>query len=175
MVARFLYGSRKTVFLVVAVVLLTLIFSFLLSPWLNNSVNTPNGDQDRTISTTGALHVEGLEIYGGDVLSEGSENVSIDWGELSLGASKNASFYVLSTSNVNVTLSLNVTDWAPAGLQDYLTISWDYNGTVLTPRHEPLPVTVTLQVPSSRDFIDFLITNSVTSFGFDITVYASGV
>jgi hypothetical protein len=175
-IARFLYRSRKTVLLVAAVVLLTLVFSFLLAPWFSNDGNgvPDSGDEDRTISTAGTLHVEGLEIYGGDVTVE-SEKVYIDWGELSLGASKNASFYVVSTSNVNVTLGLNVTNWLPAGLDQYLNISWNYNGTVLTPKHEPLPVTVNLEVPASREFIDFLVDNSVTAFGFDITVYASGV
>jgi hypothetical protein len=173
-IARFLYRSRKTVLLVIVVVLATLIFSFLIAPWFSNSDHAPNGDDDRTISTTGKLLVEGLEIYGGDVTSE-SDKVYIDWGELSLGAFKNASFYVLSNSNVNVTLGLNVTNWTPAGMEDYITISWDYNGTVLSPKHEPLSVTVNLNVASSREFIEFLVEKSVTTFGFDITIYASGV
>lgn len=69
-----------------------------------------------------------------------------------------------------------MTNWTPAGIEDYITISWDYNGTVLNSADsEPLLVTVNLNVSSSREFIDFLVDNSVTTFGFDITVYASGV
>jgi hypothetical protein len=172
-IARFLYRSRKIVVLVIAVVLVTLVFSYLIAPWSSNSF-APNDEYNRTISTTGKLEVKGLEIYGGDVTSD-SGKVYIDWGELTLGASKNASFYVLSNSNVNVTLGLNVTNWMPAGIEDYITIPWNYNGTVLTPQHEPLLVTVTLEVPASREFIEFLVENSVTTFGFDMTIYASGV
>jgi hypothetical protein len=175
--ARFLYRSRKTVILVVAVVLLTLVFSYLIAPWFSNSAEPPNGPEDRTIPTTGTIRVQGLEIYGGDIKYDPeTERIYVDWGELALGASKNATFYVKSTSNVDVTLGLNVTNWEPQGIDNYLTISWDYNGTVLKsgPDQAPVLVTVNLKVASSGDFIDFLVENTVSSFGFDMTIYASG-
>jgi hypothetical protein len=55
-------------------------------------------------------------------------------------------------------------------------IRWDYNGTVLKSGTDqtPLLITVNLAVASSGDFIDFLVENSVSSFGFDMTIYASG-
>ena len=175
LILRFLHRYSKMILLIAVVVLITLIFNFLIVAWFSNSNNGTNGEEeDRTITTTGKLRVEGLQIYGGDITSE-SDKVYIDWGELTLGASKNAAFYVLSTSNVNVTLGLNVTHWMPAGMEDYITISWDYNGTVLSPKHEPLSVTVNLNVASSREFIEFLVENDVTTFSFDMTVYASGV
>jgi hypothetical protein len=72
-----------------------------------------------------------------------------------------------------VILGLNVTGWAPAGIEDFIGISWDYNGTLLSPGPEAIMVTVNLDVSSSGDFIDFIVANEVTSFGFDINVYAS--
>jgi hypothetical protein len=45
----------------------------------------------------------------------------------------------------------------------------------LGPNQEPLLVTLNLNFVSSKEFIDFLVDNSVTNFGIDITVYASGV
>jgi hypothetical protein len=173
-ITNFLCHYRKTVLLVIGVVLLTLVLSYLIAPWFSKVDGVPNGDDDRTISTTGTLHVKDLEIYGGNVTAE-SGKVHIDWGELDLGVSKNVSFYVLSNSNVNVTLGLNVTNWLPAGIDKYITISWDYNGTVLSPKREPILVTVNLKIPASKEFIDFLMNNSITTFGFDITIYASMV
>jgi len=127
-ITRFLYNSRKAIFLIIVVVLVTLLFNFLIASWVNNGANDANDEiNDRTIPTTGTIYVRGLEIYGGDAESE-SGQVYIDWGELTLGASKNASFYVRSNSNVDVELGLNVTNWTPAGIQDYIAISWDYNG-----------------------------------------------
>jgi hypothetical protein len=175
-ILRFFYQYRKLILLIAVVVSITLIFSFLLFAWFSNSDYAPNTEYDRTVSTSGTITVRGLEIYGGDVKVE-SEKVYIDWGELSLGASKNASFYVRSNSNVDVELGLSVTNWMPAGIEDYIDISWDYNGTLLSPGPDqvPLIVTVNLNVSSSGDFIDFIVENEVTSFGFDMTVYASGV
>jgi hypothetical protein len=36
-------------------------------------------------------------------------------------------------------------------------------------------VTIDLDVSSSEEFIDFIVENKVTSFGFSMTIYASGV
>jgi hypothetical protein len=173
-VTLFLYRSRRTVLLVAAVFLVTLIFSFSVATWLSSNSYAPNTDYDRTVPTVGTIVFQDLEIFGGDVTVE-SDAVLIDWGELTIGASKNTTFFVKSTSNIDVALELNVTNWMPAGIEEYITISWNYNGTVLNPNHRPLLVTVNLEVASSGDFIDFLITNEVTAFGFDITIYASGV
>jgi len=153
-------------------VLAILILNFLIAFWVNNGAN--NDVNDRTISTTGTITVRGLEIYGGDIKTGSSGKAYVDWGELTLGASKNVSFYVQSTSNFDVELGLNVTNWTPAGIEDYITISWDYEGTVLSPDQEPLLATINLDVSSSEEFIDYLLANNVTSFGFDMIMYASG-
>ena len=174
-VTLFLYRSKRTVLLVVAIFLVVIIFSFSIATWLSSNDIPPNGDYERNLPTTGRIKVEGLEIYGGDIKYDAvSDKVYVDWGELTLGAYKNSSFYVKSNSTVDVTLELNVTNWEPLGIDEYLTISWDYNGTLLSPT-QAVFVTVTLQVASSGDFIDFLIENEVTDFGFDINIYASGV
>jgi hypothetical protein len=68
-----------------------------------------------------------------------------------------------------------VTNWMPTGIEDYVTISWDYNGTVLSPTTPAILASVNLEVASDGHFIDFLVENEVTTFGFDITIYASGV
>jgi hypothetical protein len=169
-IAQFFYRKRKAILFIIAVVLVNIILTFLIVSLFNSYA--PNGD-DRSIPTVGAITLQGLEIYGGDIKVEG-ENVYVDWGDLTLGASKNASFYVKSTSNVDVELGLNVTDWDPIGIEEYLTISWDYNGTLLSPTQE-IPVVVNLHVASDGDFIDFLVTNEVTAFGFNMTIYATGV
>ena len=153
--------------------LATLFFNFLIAFWLDNDAN--NDVNDRTITTTGTIYVRGLDIYGGDITTESSGKTYIAWGELYLGASKNVSLYMQSTSNFDVELGLNLTNWTPAGIEDYITISWDYDGTVLSPDHEPLLVTLNIDVSSSREFVSYLVENMVTAFGFDITIYASGV
>jgi hypothetical protein len=179
-IAHFFYSSRKTILLILVVVLVTLVFSYFIAPFVNDDANNNAGNgadeiSDRTLPTTGTIYVSGLEIYGGDTKSR-SGNVYIDWAELTLGSSKSASFYVRSTGNADVELGLNVTKWTPSGIGDYLNISWDYDGTLLGsgPNQVPLLVTINLAVSSSGEFIDFILENKVTSFSFDMTIYASG-
>jgi hypothetical protein len=182
---RGLYSSRKTVFLILAFFLIILIFSFAISAWFFSidyeptsnqpQSNEQNDNYDRTVPATGNLAIEGLDIYGGDVIYDAAnDTVYVDWGELTLGSYENVSFYVKSNSNTDVTLDLNVTSWQPLGIDEYIFISWDYNGTVLPPASE-LFVTLTLKVASSADFISFLVENAITNFGFDINVYASSI
>jgi hypothetical protein len=200
-VTRLVYNSRNMVLLVVAVILVTLLFSFLITSWFNNenyainndklngadssneanadSSNEANADSsneaDPTVPAIGGVRVEGLEIYGGDIkYNAANYSFYVDWGELTIGSYENVSFYVKSTSNVDVTIAMNVTNWQPYGIDDYITVSWDYNGTLLSPSRE-LFVTLTLEVASSGAFIDFLLENAFTSFSFDITVYAVGI
>ena len=183
-IIRFLYRSRTKVLFITTILLATLLVSFLLASWFygNNYAysdmsndGSQNGDYDRTVSTRGNVVVQGLEIYGGDTKYDpGNKAFYVDWGELSLGTYKNVSFIVKSTSNVNVTLTLNVTNWSPIGIDEFISVYWNYNGTVLIPSRE-LYITATLEVASSGDFIDFLVENAVTSFGFDMTVYATGL
>jgi hypothetical protein len=111
--------------------------------------------------------VTGLEVYGGNLSGR-----SIGWGTLNVGDSENVSFYVRSTSNVPIVLAFDVSDWYPPAMSSYLVLSWDYNGTCLRPNQSIL-LTLTLASSSSEDFKNYLINNNVTSFNFDIHIYAA--
>jgi len=173
-ITRFLHSSRKTILLVVVTILTTLICSFLIAAWLSGNNYEPKAEYDRIVPTTGEITVQGLEIYGGDIKYTESETLYVDWGELTLGSSSNSSFNIKSTSNIDVELQLNVTNWTPLGIEKYIEISWDYNGTLLSP-NTALWVSISLEVASGGDFIDFLVENEVTAFGFDMIIYASEV
>jgi hypothetical protein len=125
-----------------------------------------------TVPSIGTIHVTGVDAYGGDIKSANG-TMSIDWGTLYLGDSKNASFYLKSISNIPIKLAFNVTNWSPEGIAPYMTLSWNYTGTQIAPQEE-IPVGFTLSLSSSRDFINYLITNNVTAFNFDIHIYTLG-
>ena len=84
----------------------------------------------------------------------------------------NTNVYVKSVSNFRVTLYMFLIDWDPVEISDYLTISWDYNGTVINPG-EIIPVTMTLSASASDSFIDYLVDNEINRFDVDIHVVAS--
>jgi hypothetical protein len=80
--------------------------------------------------------------------------------------------YVKSVSNVRVALNIFLTDWDPVEISDYMTISWDYDGAQLDPG-EIIPVKITLSASSSDEFINYLVTNEIRRFDFDIHFVAS--
>ena len=162
-VKSFLHRSRKTVLLIIAVALTTMIFNVLIAIWLSHSDNL-------TIPSIGTVYVTGVEAYGGDLKLEG-DSLHIDWGTIYLGSSKNASFYLKSVSNTNIKLVLNVTNWNPKGMAPYMNLSWTYTGTPLSP-DEVIPVNMSLSAPLSIDFAHYLITNDVDAFSFDICIQA---
>jgi hypothetical protein len=116
----------------------------------------------------GQLYVTGIQVHGNDLQGD-----SINWGRLYPGSQKNVSLYVRSISNVPVTLTLTVTDWAPEDLGSYLHLYWNYTGEQIAPNQE-ICLNFTLTVPSSEDFEDYLINNLVSSFSFNLHISSTG-
>jgi hypothetical protein len=159
----FLNRSKKTLLLIIIVATASVAVSSLISIMLSKVDNL-------TIPTLGNIKTIGVEAYWDPNLENKTE--VLDWGILSVGLSRNVTLYVRSISNYKITLNLNVTDWMPANISDYMTLSWDYNGTHLNPG-EIIPVTLTLSTSYSDSFIFYLIDNDVQSFSLDIHIIAS--
>jgi hypothetical protein len=117
-------------------------------------------------SSHGNVYVTGIQAQGGDL-----QNNSIDWGTIYAASSSSASFYVQSTSNLPIKLDYNTTDWAPQEIGLYLNLTWNYNQTQLEPNQETL-LTFTLTAPRSEEFENYLLTNNVTAFSFNLNLYA---
>jgi hypothetical protein len=150
--------------LIIAVASITLILNVLIAVWLSKIDNL-------TVPSIGTIYVTGVEAYGGDIKSTNG-TPTVDWGTFYLSSSKNASFYLRSVSNIPIKLAFNVTNWSPEGLAPYMTLSWNYTGTEIAPREE-IPLNFTLSLSPTEDLINYLITNNVTAFNFDIHIYAS--
>jgi hypothetical protein len=176
--ARYLYRSRKTILLIIVVASITIVVNalvaFMLSKpagwpivWVNQS--SLNVTSNTSVQNVGGIYVTGVEAYGGDITYRNGI-ATLDWGTFYLGNSKNASFYLRSISTSQIRLALNVTNWNPEGLKHYMTLTWDYTGTQIDPNEE-IPVRLTLSLSSSTDLINYLITNKVTTFSFNINVY----
>ena len=171
---RFL-GSFKRILVLIAVVafmtvvVTTLVITSLSQLGIINISRILNFSSILNTSSIGTIRVTGVAAYGGDIRTTNGTNV-VDWGTFYPGVSNNASFYLESISNIPVKLAYNVTDWSPESLVSYMTLTWNYNDTVILP-HEQILINFTLSLSSSTDTINYLIDNNVTSFNFNINIY----
>ena len=169
----FLKASYKTLILVAIVAVISVAGSALVSMMLSDSdseVYLPS------VGTIKSIHVETYWDPNGENRREtlSWEEIKIEkvgWDEIKTEP-VSTTVYVKSASNFRVTLNMFLTDWNPDAISDYLTISWDYNGTHLNPG-EIIPVTMTLSASSSDAFIYYLIENEIRQFNVVIHFVAS--
>jgi len=159
----FLKSSYKILFLVAIVAIISVASTTLVSILLSES------DSDVYLPSLGTIKTIDVEIYRDP---DGENKIeTLSWDEIKTGT-VNTTIYVKSVSNFIVTLNLNLTDWNPDAISDYITISWDYNETLINPG-EIIPVTMTLSASSSDDFINYLVSNEIRRFDFVIHIVAS--
>jgi len=159
----FLKSSYKILFLVAIVAIISVASTTLVSILLSES------DSDVYLPSLGTIKTIDVEIYW-DPNGE-NKRETLSWDEIKTGT-VNTTVYVKSVSNFRVTLNLNITDWNPVEISDYLTISWDYNETLINPG-EIIPVTMTLSASSSDAFINYLVENEINRFDVAIHIVAS--
>lgn len=159
----FLNRSKKTLFLILIVALASVALTTTISIMLSKTSNF-------TLPSLGTVKTIGVEVYGDQNLENKTE--TINWDEVWVGSSKNVTVYIRSISNYQIILNLNATDWNPTDVSDYMNLSWDYNGTLLNPG-ETIPVMLTLSIPSSYSFVNYLIDNDVQNFNVDIHIIAA--
>lgn len=115
------------------------------------------------IRGTGTIKLIGIEAYGDP---ECTQVISaVNWGELTPGGFSQVVLYLKSTSTAPASLTLSTEAWSPPEAGNYLTLEWDYDGSVLQPG-EIRGVLFTLRVSES--------VTGITSFAFDFLIVASG-
>jgi hypothetical protein len=174
---QFIRRFGKTLLLITAVSLATLILSAAISIWLSNSKNLH-------LPSLGTIQVMGVEAFGGDINATQDGKQFIDWGTVYTGSATNRSFYIRSVSNKPIILQLtvsNITFQNSEGnnviealpVEDPLRLTWNYTGLPLNPK-EQIFVVLTLEIPPDPRFINFIIDNDVKQFYFDITIKPVG-
>ena len=169
----FLKASYKTLVLVAIVAIISVASTTLVSMMLSDS------DYDISVPSLGTIKTIDVEIYWDPNGENKTETLSWDeikieklsWNEIKIDP-LNTTVYVKSVSNFRVTLNMFLTDWNPVEISDYLTISWDYNGTLINPG-EIIPVTITLSASASDAFITYLLENEIKQFEVIIHFVAS--
>jgi len=165
---NFTRSIKKTVLLILTVMIMTLLFSSIISIWLSKVIHLE-------VPSLGTIKTIGVEAYVDEKLENKIEK--FDWDVIWLGSSKNITLYVKSISNMKTVLQLNATNWNPKNITEYLYLSWNYNGTPIDPG-KVIKITITLSSPSLMSFDrarEYLIVNKVKEFNFDIIIYAREV
>ena len=113
----------------------------------------------QTVASNGTVSSVNVGVYSNIQCSQNC--TSLSWGTLYPGDSTSKTIYVKNTGTIPITLSMTTASWTPTTADDYLTLSWNKQNTVLDPG-ESTPATITLSADSD--------TGSLTSFSFNIVI-----
>jgi len=125
----------------------------------------PAAQTGKTLSSTGSIQIQttvGIGVYSDSQCNNALTSMS--WGTLVPGGSQNVVCYIKNEGSAASTLSMYDSNWRPASAEDYLTLSWNYDSTPLSP-DAVVQITFTLTV--SPDI------TGITTFSFDITIVGS--
>lgn len=112
-----------------------------------------------SMSGTGTIASVGCKVYADEALTQ--EISAVDWGTLSPNGHSDVTFWVKSTSTVPTTLSLSTNTWNPTHAENYMSLTWTYNGNIIQPGAVEV-VDLTLTVDGN--IVD------VTDFSFNIVL-----
>ncbi len=116
-----------------------------------------------TVPSTGTVKAIGVGVYWDSGCT--SQVTSIDWGTVEPGATKSVIVFIKNEGSAPATLSLETENWNPSTASSYISLSWDYAGTVVD-------VDDVVQVLLSLSVSDTIV--GITSFSFDIVIIGSG-
>jgi len=174
-IAEFIHRNKRILLLMILVALITISLHTLISIWISHNSSL-------YIPSIGTIHTLNVDVYGRDIQYFDGVKM-IDWGVVYPGSSVKRAFNVTSISNVEGVLIIRVFNWTfydstnklvrgPINKTDYMEIliEPECNMTILKP-DETVELTLTLNVTSSNDFINFIVENDVRSFSFDIIIH----
>jgi len=114
----------------------------------------------QTIPSDGTVvSAANIGVYTDSDCTQNCTNIS--WGTLNPNTTTNKTIYVKNTGTAPLTLSMTTENWTPTDADDYLTLNWNQQNTILNP-DETTPANLTLSVAAD--------TGDLTSFSFNIII-----
>jgi len=117
----------------------------------------------RSIPSSGTVKAIDVGVYNNSACT--TPLTLIQWGTLEPGSSQNKTIYVKNIGNYALTLSLNTSNWSPDGAKNYIGLTWNYVGQVLS-QDQSIQLVLTLTVYANI--------TGVPSFTFDIIIMGTG-
>lgn len=139
-----------------AVFFIGLLFGFLFVSWALQTVEV-------RVSSVGQVKTVGLDAYEDANLT--IPLTAIDWGTIEPSANKSVQIYIQSSSNAPIFLWLSTENWVPMNATSWISLSWDYGGSLLQP-NESMALTLTLAISEN-------VTN-IQTFSMDIVITGEG-
>jgi hypothetical protein len=164
------WGSMKNVFVFFAIIMLLIssssyAFGFLFNQqyftqdFAQPQESAQNISDQRITSSTGITASVNLGVYFDNITTR--EVTSIDWGIVYPDDQAQQIIYLQNVGNVNCQLLLNTTDWAPQEAQHLITVTWNYNGTLIEPN---TIIQVTISLNTSAQLVD------IEQFDFNLII-----
>ena len=125
----------------------------------------PATQTTKTLSSAGSIQIQttaDIGIYSDSGCT--TPLTSLQWGTLQPGGSQTYDCWIKNEGNTPLTLSLQTSNWSPANAENYIGLSWDYNGAPISVG-ATVHVTLTLSVNAGI--------TGITSFSFDVTIVGS--
>lgn len=122
----------------------------------------PATQTSKTLSSTGSIQIQTtaeIGVYSNFQCT--NPLTSLSWGTLEPGESQAIVCYIKNEGSSALTLSMYPSAWNPPEAQNYLTLTWNYNGNPIS-TDASVQVTFTLSVDASIE--------DITSFSFDINI-----
>jgi hypothetical protein len=116
---------------------------------------------NKSLSTNGSITVTpNLGLYSDSACT--TTLSTIDWGTITPGNNQTRTVYVKNTgTGTSLTLSISTSSWTPITANGPITVSWDKEGTRLTPGQS---TTAVIKLISSSSIVD------VTTFSVQILI-----
>lgn len=95
-----------------------------------------------------------------------SKLTQVEWGSIVAGSSITRVMYVKNAGDTEVTLSLLTDSWDPVVAEDYMVVSWDYDGVGLK-SGGVVEIMLTLTVEASISVLG--------EFHFDVVIVGSAL
>jgi hypothetical protein len=120
----------------------------------------PAEQTSRKLSSTGSIQTSAeIGVYSNFQCT--NPLTSLSWGTLEPGESQAIVCYIKNEGTSALTLSMYPSAWNPPEAQNYLTLTWNYNGNPISP-DASVQVTFTLSVDASIE--------DITTFSFDVNI-----
>ena len=116
-----------------------------------------------SLNSSGSLKTVNIKAYSDSGCT--TPLTSIDWGTVESGQTVSRTVYLKNEGTAAVTVSMSVSGWNPSGASAYINISWNREGTIISPS-QVVQASMTCSVVSGA--------SGISTFSVNIVITGTG-